>query len=71
MQIGLAFKEETNEMLCLEQTSVCVEKWTLHKANLKYLESSEMCCWRRIKTSWTDHVRNEEESKRSGISYMQ
>jgi hypothetical protein len=27
----------------------------------KHLESSEVCCWRRIeKISWTDHVRNEK-----------
>jgi hypothetical protein len=26
----------------------------------KYLESSEMCCWRRMeKIIWTDHVKNE------------
>jgi hypothetical protein len=35
--------------------------WTLRAADQKYLESSEMCCWRRMKKiSWTDHVRNEE-----------
>jgi hypothetical protein len=32
------------------------ETWTLRAADQKYLES-----WRRMeKTSWTDHVRNEE-----------
>jgi hypothetical protein len=25
----------------------------------KYLESSEMCCWRRMEISWTDRVKNE------------
>jgi hypothetical protein len=35
------------------------ENWTLRAADQKYLESFEM--WRRMeKTSWTDHVRNEE-----------
>ena len=34
---------------------------TFHTADLKYLESFEMWCSRRMeKISWTDHVRNEE-----------
>jgi len=33
---------------------------TLRTADQKYLESFEMWCWRRMKISWTDHVRNEE-----------
>ena len=37
------------------------ETWMLWAADLKYLESFEMWCWRRMeKISWTDHVRNEE-----------
>jgi hypothetical protein len=37
------------------------ETWALRAADMKYLESFEMCCWRRIeKISWIDHVRNEE-----------
>ena len=37
------------------------ETWTLRSVDQKHLESSEMCCWRRMeKISWTDHVRNEE-----------
>ena len=37
------------------------ETWTLRAAGQKYLESSEMWCWRRMeKMSWTNHVRNEE-----------
>jgi len=37
------------------------ETWTLRAADQKYLESSEMRCWRRMeKISWTDRVRNEE-----------
>jgi len=37
------------------------ETWTLRAADQKYLESSEIWCWRRMeKISWTDHVRNEE-----------
>ena len=37
------------------------ETWTLRAADQKYLESSEMWCWRRMeKISWTDHMRNEE-----------
>ena len=38
-----------------------VETWTLRAADQKYLEISEMWCWRRMeKISWTDHMRNEE-----------
>jgi hypothetical protein len=38
------------------------EPWTLRTVDQKHLESYEMWCWRRIeKSSWTDHVRNEEE----------
>ena len=37
------------------------DTWTLREADLKYLESFEMWCWRRMeKISWTDNVRNEE-----------
>ena len=37
------------------------EIWTLRATDQEYVESFEMCCWRRMeKTSWTDHVRNEE-----------
>jgi hypothetical protein len=37
------------------------ETWTLRKEDLKYLESFEMWCWRRMKKiSWTDRVRNDE-----------
>jgi hypothetical protein len=36
------------------------ETWTLQKVDQKYLESSEMWCWRRMEISWTDRVRNEE-----------
>ena len=37
------------------------ETWTLRAADQKYLESSEMWCWRRMeKIIWTDHARNEE-----------
>ena len=36
------------------------EIWTLRKVDQKYLESFEMCCWRRMENiSWTDRVRNE------------
>ncbi|GFG32607.1 hypothetical protein Cfor_04723, partial [Coptotermes formosanus] len=37
------------------------ETWTLRKVDLKYLESIEMwCCRRMMKVKWPDHVRNEE-----------
>ena len=37
------------------------ENWTLRVVDQKHLERFEMWCWRRMeKSSWTDHVRNEE-----------
>ena len=36
------------------------ETWTLGAVDQKRLESFEMWCWRRVKISWTDHLRNEE-----------
>jgi hypothetical protein len=37
------------------------ETWILRKVDQKYVESFEMCCWRKMeKISWTDHVRNVE-----------
>jgi hypothetical protein len=35
--------------------------WTLRAVDQKHLESFEMWCWRRMeKSSWSDHVRNNE-----------
>jgi hypothetical protein len=36
------------------------ETWTLREVDQNDLESSGMWCWRRMKISWTDRVRNEE-----------
>ena len=36
------------------------ETWTLRATDQKRLESFEICCWRRMEISWTDHVKNEE-----------
>jgi predicted DNA-binding ribbon-helix-helix protein len=37
------------------------ETWTLQKVYQKYLESTEMWFWKRMKKiNWTDRVRNEE-----------
>ena len=35
------------------------ESWTLRKVDQKYLESFGIWCWRRMKLSWTDRMRNE------------
>ena len=47
------------------------ETLTLWKLNQKYLDSSEIWCWRRMEgTGWTDLARNEEiwrSVKRTGI----
>jgi hypothetical protein len=43
------------------------EKWTLRKADQKYLKSSEMWCWRRmVTTSWNDRVRHEKVLQSQG-----
>jgi hypothetical protein len=58
-QTGHKFKEETSEVLHLEHRIVSADTWILQKVDQKYLERSEMWCWRRLeKISWTDHVRN-------------
>ena len=36
------------------------EIWTLRKADQKYLENTEMRCWRRMEIIWTDRLRNQE-----------
>jgi len=36
------------------------ETLTLRKVDQKYLETFEMWCWRRMKISWNDRVKNEE-----------
>jgi hypothetical protein len=42
--------------VALYGTETCIIRTEYHK----YLESFEMCCWRRVeKISWTDRVRNE------------
>jgi hypothetical protein len=44
-----------------EIKSRSAENGTFRILDQKYLESSEMCCWRRMEEiSWTDRVRNEE-----------
>jgi hypothetical protein len=40
------------------------ETWTLRAVDQKHLESFEMWCWRRMRISWIDHVRNEEVLRR-------
>jgi hypothetical protein len=36
------------------------QTWTLQSVDDKYLEGSEMWCWRSMQMiSWPDHVRNE------------
>jgi len=53
--------------------TVCDENWTLHKVDLKYLESSEMCCWRRITTltylAHTEHHGTSNWSKHKPICF--
>ena len=44
-----------------------MEIWTLRAADQKTLESFEMWCWRRMKISWNDHVRNEQVLLRVNI----
>ena len=43
-----------------------VEIWTLREVDHKYLESSEVLCWRRLAIGWTNHVRNEVFTKSQG-----
>jgi hypothetical protein len=36
------------------------EAWKLQQANQKHLGCFEMCCWRTLEISWTDHVKKEK-----------
>jgi len=36
------------------------ETWTLRRVYQEYVDGFEMWCWRRMKISWTDRVRNTE-----------
>jgi hypothetical protein len=51
----------------------CAETWTLRKVDQKYLDTSEMWCWRMEKISRPDRVRNEDVLQRvkenRGITY--
>jgi hypothetical protein len=59
-KLDLNVKEETSKLLTLELRLHGAETWTLRKIDQKYMESYEICCWRRIeKISWADLVRNE------------
>jgi hypothetical protein len=40
--------DETIEILHLEHRMFGAETWILRKVDQKYLESLEICCWRRI-----------------------
>jgi len=57
---GGSFHQQ-NQIQILRKATSDSETWTLQKQDNKYLESSEMLCWRRMeKISWTNHVRNAE-----------
>ena len=58
---GLTFKKETNEVQHFWSMALYdAETWTLRKVD-KYLESSEVWCWRKMKKiSWPDRLRNED-----------
>jgi hypothetical protein len=42
------------------------ETWTLRRVYQEYVDGFEMWCWRRMKISWTDRVRNTEVSHSQG-----
>jgi hypothetical protein len=52
--------DETRKFYIWSITLYVAETWMLRKADQKYLESSEIWCWKRLeKIICTDHVRNE------------
>jgi hypothetical protein len=60
-QIGFIFNKRLAKCYICSIALNGAETWTLRKAGQKYLEGTEMWCWRRIeKISWTDCVRDEE-----------
>jgi hypothetical protein len=57
-QLGPKFMEELVKCYFGAWVSMVLKLETLE--DQKYLESFEMCCWRRMeKTSWTKHVKND------------
>jgi hypothetical protein len=62
LKIGLLLKVETNKVLHLEHSFVWCQNFAIFwEVDLKYVESIEMSCWRRVeKTSWIDGVKNKD-----------
>jgi hypothetical protein len=59
-KIHLTFMKKLVECYTWSIAFYGAEKWTFRTVDQKRLENFEMWCWRRMKTIWTDHVRNEE-----------
>jgi hypothetical protein len=72
-KLDLNLRKKLVKCYIWSMASYGAETWTIRAADQKYLESSEMWCWRRKKISGTDHVGNEEvllESMNRELSYM-
>jgi hypothetical protein len=47
-KLHLNLRKKTSKVLHFSIALYCAETWTLQKVDHKYLESFEMCCWRRL-----------------------
>lgn len=54
------FNEETNKCYIWRIALYGAATWTLQKVDQKYLKSVQMWCWRRMETTCTNCVTNEE-----------
>ena len=59
--LGLELRKKLSKCYIWRIALCGAETWTHRTVDQKHLESVEIWCWRRMeKSSWTDHVRNEE-----------
>jgi len=58
-QTGLNLRKKLAKCYIWSRALYGAKMWTLRKVDQKYLESSEMWCWRRMEISCTYCARNE------------
>jgi hypothetical protein len=58
-KLDLNLRKKLGKCYILSIALYDAETWTLREIDQKYLESFEMCCWRKMEITWSDRVRNE------------
>jgi hypothetical protein len=65
-KLGLHLRKKPVKHYIWNITLYGAETWTLQKVDQKYLESSEMWCWRRMENiRWTDDVKKKKYCEES------